>query len=500
MVNYIKTEELLEKISSQIWVCEAARRSTIRLAEHWAVCTSRFRKFFGTDFPAQIMLIQDDVCKIYFNESQTKVCLDNLLQSLLKSSFYEFYEKKALDQFNSFLSFCKTLSGQDLSKLSAKKLLALYDSFVDKEDDFTNFLWVIYILDLNLPRLLENELKSYLKKIKKENEYEKYLKIILSPYKKVATTDHEIDLLKLATKFNSINSFELKKEIDLLKIKYHFFNTLNFDEQPFDSEYYRAALNKILDSSVNPVEEISRIQNQFKTNEINFANLVNKFKQNKKLFVLVESCHKMTYYRDYRNDIRRQCYYHARDLYKEIARRLDVDLTNLLYLNRVEIRQSFIGGKVKVPQKEINSRKKLSAIVYLNKEPNFVYESSFVSKLIAMIDKEVSAKEFSGVPASVGKVTGIVKIIITPFKEGSKLNKDDILVTSMTNIDFVPLMSKASAIVTDEGGLLCHAAIVSRELKKPCVVGTKISTKVLKDGDLVEVDANSGKISVLKKA
>jgi pyruvate,water dikinase len=60
-------------------------------------------------------------------------------------------------------------------------------------------------------------------------------------------------------------------------------------------------------------------------------------------------------------------------------------------------------------------------------------------------------------------------------------------------------MKKAGAIVTDEGGLTCHAAIVSRELRVPCVIGTKIATKVLKDGDLVEVDADRGIVKILGK-
>ncbi|MEY2664432.1 MAG: hypothetical protein RIT04_240, partial [Candidatus Parcubacteria bacterium] len=78
------------------------------------------------------------------------------------------------------------------------------------------------------------------------------------------------------------------------------------------------------------------------------------------------------------------------------------------------------------------------------------------------------------------------------FEDGS------VLVTSMTRPEFVPLMKKAIAIVTDEGGITCHAAIVSRELKKPCIIGTKVATQVLKDGDMVEVDANSGIVRILK--
>lgn len=69
----------------------------------------------------------------------------------------------------------------------------------------------------------------------------------------------------------------------------------------------------------------------------------------------------------------------------------------------------------------------------------------------------------------------------------------------MTTPDFVPAMKKAAAVITDEGGITCHAAIMSRELGIPCVIGTKIATKVLRDGDLVEVDAEKGVVRILKK-
>lgn len=69
----------------------------------------------------------------------------------------------------------------------------------------------------------------------------------------------------------------------------------------------------------------------------------------------------------------------------------------------------------------------------------------------------------------------------------------------MTDPSFLPVMKQAIAFITDEGGVLCHAAITARELKKPCIIGTKIATKVLKDGDLVEVDANHGIIKIIKR-
>jgi pyruvate,water dikinase len=94
-----------------------------------------------------------------------------------------------------------------------------------------------------------------------------------------------------------------------------------------------------------------------------------------------------------------------------------------------------------------------------------------------------------GLPASPGVGIGEAKIILSP-KEGDKLNPGDVLVTKMTNPDFVPLMKKASAIVTDEGGVTSHAAIVSRELGIPCVVGTGNATKVVKG--VVTVDGREG--------
>jgi pyruvate,water dikinase len=69
----------------------------------------------------------------------------------------------------------------------------------------------------------------------------------------------------------------------------------------------------------------------------------------------------------------------------------------------------------------------------------------------------------------------------------------------MTNPQMMPLIKDAGAIVTDEGGLTCHAAIISREMKIPCVVGTKVATRVLKDGDLVEVDAEKGVVKIIER-
>lgn len=98
-----------------------------------------------------------------------------------------------------------------------------------------------------------------------------------------------------------------------------------------------------------------------------------------------------------------------------------------------------------------------------------------------------------GIPASPGIGTGTVKILRSP-KEIDKISKGDVLVAPMTSPDYVPAMKKATAIVTNEGGMTSHAAIVSREMGIPCVVGTKDGTKILKDGDVITVNGTNGEI------
>ena len=102
-----------------------------------------------------------------------------------------------------------------------------------------------------------------------------------------------------------------------------------------------------------------------------------------------------------------------------------------------------------------------------------------------------------GVIAQKGIVRGVVRVVKNP-SDLNKVKKGDILVTPMTFPSFIMAMQRAAAYITDEGGLTCHAAIIAREMKKPCIIGTKIATKVLKDGDFVEVDANKGIVRKLK--
>ncbi len=107
-------------------------------------------------------------------------------------------------------------------------------------------------------------------------------------------------------------------------------------------------------------------------------------------------------------------------------------------------------------------------------------------------------QSIKGMTAQGGKVQARVKIILSP-DDGFKMKDGDILVTKMSTPNFLPLMKKASAFITDIGGITSHAAIISREMKKPCIIGTQNATKVLNDGDLVEVDADNGVVRILER-
>ncbi len=92
-----------------------------------------------------------------------------------------------------------------------------------------------------------------------------------------------------------------------------------------------------------------------------------------------------------------------------------------------------------------------------------------------------------------GKYRGKAVIILNE-NDLARVQPGDVLITTMTKPQYIIAMQKAGAFVTDSGGITCHAAIIAREMEKPCVVGTNMATKVLKDGDVVEVDADNGTV------
>ncbi|MBU1036802.1 hypothetical protein KKF32_02050 [Patescibacteria group bacterium] len=167
------------------------------------------------------------------------------------------------------------------------------------------------------------------------------------------------------------------------------------------------------------------------------------------------------------------------------------ELVELAWYDPYSLEKYFKGKKLS--QEEIKRRQKCYILkidknrltILSGEKAQAYYDKNFTEKL----PKQVPV--IKGTVASLGKTQGIVKIIITQDDQ-KKMQKGDILVSTMTTPRLMTAVKKAGAIITDEGGMTAHAAIVSREFNIPCIVGTKVATKILKDGDKVVVDAERG--------
>ncbi|MBI2476103.1 MAG: hypothetical protein HYV67_02585 [Candidatus Taylorbacteria bacterium] len=180
---------------------------------------------------------------------------------------------------------------------------------------------------------------------------------------------------------------------------------------------------------------------------------------------------------------------------KEIGRRGGLSTLAVKNCTRKEI-NDLLNNKT-IMLSEI--KKRIMRFEFIYKRNKF-YLSSVITRLTEVV---IDKNEIKGQVAFTGVVRGEVLLVHESLRGISlsdiKIKENSILVTMMTSPDMLPLMKKALAFVTDEGGLLCHAAIIARDMKKPCIIGTKVATKVLKDGDMVEVDTNKGLVKILKR-
>ena len=181
---------------------------------------------------------------------------------------------------------------------------------------------------------------------------------------------------------------------------------------------------------------------------------------------------------------------------QKIAEQLDLTYEEFLLQRDIEILDA-LKGNVRSADLKANAKRRQSmnfvTFAGVGDEVFFTEEQEDIEilKRVMLPQANKDAREIKGEVGNKGSYTGPVRIIMNTH-DFAKMQTGDVLVSTMTTPDFVVLMHKAGAIVTDIGGMLCHAAIVSREINKPCVIGTKFATQILKDGDIVEVDANKG--------
>lgn len=180
-----------------------------------------------------------------------------------------------------------------------------------------------------------------------------------------------------------------------------------------------------------------------------------------------------------------------RNIMKVIAEKERRNSAFLTCLTQKEL-ETYLQKKILPPELQLKQRYQSSVLYFEKDRANLLLGKAVdqVDNLIANQSKG-NKNEVRGITAFPGNVIGKARIIADPHNV-KVFNRGDILITGMTRPEFLPIVKKAAAIVTDVGGALCHAAITARELKIPCVVGTAAATKIFKNGDSLEVDATKG--------
>jgi len=222
--------------------------------------------------------------------------------------------------------------------------------------------------------------------------------------------------------------------------------------------------------------------------------IISKFKltnKEKRVFRLLELC---VVWHDTRKEEMMKQFHYIFSIFEDISKMMGMSYKGFSALSSEEFEAFLQTGQIASKKPE-----KMFVVFEKGKKINF-FSGELADKMLSAVYKVDFKKELSGMVASHGnkdKLTGRIKIVFDPRHASFK--KGEILVTSMTRVEFMPLMSKAKAIITNEGGIACHAAIVSRELNLPCIIGTKTATKVLKSGNWVEMDLDKGRVKIIKQ-
>ena len=374
------------------------------------------------------------------------------LKKIAKIVFDEWQNQKQLKKVEKILKHRETILIKSTKK-SLNQFLEAYKSYS-----------VAIVLAWAAEDLVIAEIKRLLQLKISKKETEKLLDKLNTPLRDNFYKQKEKDLV-------------LSENLIKLAKKYEWINSRYGEIKPYTPEQAKQDLKKI------DKKNFLSIQKQEKKEVEKFVNLAKNILKNKS--GLADLMQFLVYYRTQRTDIINKAQYLAAPLLKKEASKRGLSYKQFIYCLESEVLGSLPEVKI------LNQRIKDYALVMEKSKVRCAVGPECVS--IRKLFKESGLKivRLVGKVAYRGHVRGFAKLIFSTL-DFKKIKKNDILVSPMTNPHMVPIMKRAAAFVTDEGGITCHAAIMSREMKKPCVIGTRIATQVLKDGDRVEVDAIRG--------
>lgn len=388
----------------------------------------------------------------------------------------EEYEKQFLLDGENYLKFAKMISQLDLEKLSNKELLNLFLDHQDKRNRYSCFAWSAFILNNYIADKATTILDRYIQKHNKEDNRQELIDALFKPEKLAAVLELQLEVEKHNGKLTD-------KQFQILYERFKWLSCLDIHNKPWSKDEFREHIKSFTRAPENKHISFEKVIEELKPSEVDLEYL--------------KMAKRFVYIKDARDDFRRESVYFSNALWKELAKRMRISTEDTSYLQDREI-INFLSSQVAISKETISQRKQ-EFVLYIGDNKKLAClqgdQIKEALKRFNLLLKEEKIQDITGRVASKGLAKGKVSIV-RGVKDLSKVEEGNILVAVTTHPDYVPAMRRSAAIVTDEGGITSHAAIVSREFDIPCIVGTKLATKVLRNGDLVRVDANNG---VVKK-
>jgi phosphohistidine swiveling domain-containing protein len=434
-------------------------------------------------------------CRRFINNLFCAVCKD------LKSFYY--YKRIIKRVQNEWVQAAKLVGKKVSRNLPNRKLDELYDIFIHHhQEHFNKPIWIAFPVEPVLSAAADRALKTLLRKTNRTSEYDKWFSAVFSPEEKNAITRLEEGVLKAAHEIKRKNSSKTmrRRKIKSLTKRFGFIPCYDVIDNPWGEEHFAKEVRQALKKSEEQIAtELNDLKTRFRKRREEFRVFLKEFRMSPREKALFIMAHEMTFIKDERDDYRRMGCYFARPLFAEIGRRLKLTVKETASLT-IEETKAFLHKNYK-PDLE-KARERVGGYLLMRKNGSDLIVASG-EEMEQIIVREFGdrksdlVKTAKGIVSCAGKISGRAVIVRTKH-DLRRVFSGAILIAVTTNPDFVPAMRKSKAIITDEGGLTSHASIVSRELKVPCIVGTKNATKVFKDGDFVEVDAERGIVKLIK--
>ena len=409
--------------------------------------------------------------------------------------------KRARKAYQQYLAF---LANKD--KMSNKELGESYTTFMEKYLRYLEYPGGIECVDIFTTYYLKDALKKELPSLSSD-KLNDMIMVLTAPSKLSFMEEERVDFLGFCLKYFKL----LKKkkrtpsmEHELNKLSTTYFYILNNyrNVRYLDADYfYKKAKEEIKKGKNKLKKESTGLKNKIKNLEKEQKAIYKKYKLSSDLRLHLRIVRIMGEGVDERKSFILKVNYFIEQFCEEIAKRFKLPLPDVKDYSFEEIRKLLLYNK-KLSRKILQKRRRVSANVILRTKSGNVNNVWYYGKKAALLLKKTGPKitkiiQGQVASAPVKRFKGKVQVVLDVHKE--KFNAGNILVTTMTRPEFVPLMRKAKAILTQEGGVTSHAAIVSRELGIPCIVGIKNLLGNIKDGDYLKVDATKGVVRIVKK-